>query len=74
MLLVSVESATSVGLTTLRHQYNVNLPRDHSGLCKLNRTDDYEIVLERLKPLVEEAASRPRMTMPGPDDKHLDSR
>ncbi|CAG2011585.1 unnamed protein product [Fusarium graminearum] len=72
MLLVSVESATSVGLTTLRHQYNVNLPRDHSGLCKLNRTDDYEIVLERLKPLVEEAASRPRMTMPGPDDKHLD--
>jgi hypothetical protein len=75
MLLVSIESATNVGLTTVRHQYNINLQKDHSGLCKLDRIDDYETVLERLKPLVEEASSGIIITMPRPGDRHhLESR
>ncbi|KAF4439923.1 ankyrin repeat-containing protein [Fusarium austroafricanum] len=72
MLLVSIESATNVGLTSVRDQYNIGLQKDHSGLSKLEKTDDYEIVLERLKPFVEEASRHRIDVVPDLNDqKHL---
>ena len=55
--MVTEKSATSTGLTAAADEVNIPLNLDHSGLVKYdNRTqEEYSIVKERLKRLVEEA-------------------
>lgn len=55
--MVTVESATSLGLTAAYKEDNIPLNTDHSALVKYESRwqDGYSIVKERLKLLVTEA-------------------
>jgi hypothetical protein len=55
--MVTQKSATSTGLTAVADGNNIPLNTDHSGLVRYESRiqDEYSIVKERLKTLVDEA-------------------
>ena len=60
MLLVTKRSSTSTGITTTADEDNIPLNTDHMGLVKYESRgqEEYTIVKQRLRILVEEAKEK----------------